>query len=356
MIERATSRSGAERAKSTVSALALSMGDPAGIGLDITLKAWNARHTQDLPPFLLYADPAVVAERAKALSLDIPLAVVEPADDVTAVFPTALPIHRVGLTGGVSAGHPDAAHAAGIIASIELAVESVAKGLASAVVTNPIAKSVLTSVGFAHAGHTEFLAELASRYFERRAWVPVMMLASDALRVVPLTVHIPLAMVPKAVTADRLRKTTQIVHDALQRDFGIAQPRIAVAGLNPHAGEDGTIGREDIDVIAPAIQALRAGGLDISGPFSADSMFHEAARARYDAAIAMYHDQALVPLKTLAFDTGVNATLGLPFVRTSPDHGTAFSLAGTGEASPTSLVAALKLADVMARRRMQARP
>jgi 4-hydroxythreonine-4-phosphate dehydrogenase len=356
VIQRATSRSGAEKTKSQVSALALSMGDPAGIGLDITLKAWSARRAQDLPPFLLYADPVAVAARARALGLDIPFVEIDPAGDVTAAFQTTLPIHPVALTKTVVAGHPDAAHAAGIIASIELAVESAARGLASAVVTNPIAKSVLTSVGFAHAGHTEFLAELASRYFERRAWVPVMMLASDELRVVPLTVHIPLAMVPKAITADRLRKTAQIVHDALRRDFGFGQPRIAVAGLNPHAGEDGTIGREETEVIAPAIQALRAAGMDISGPVSADSMFHEAARARYDAAIAMYHDQALVPLKTLAFDTGVNTTLGLPFVRTSPDHGTAFSLAGTGEASPASLVAALKLADAMARRRAGARP
>jgi 4-hydroxythreonine-4-phosphate dehydrogenase len=224
-------------------------------------------------------------------------------------------------------------------------------GHASAVVTNPIAKAVLYSVGFAHSGHTEFLAVLAKRHRPGRDWFPVMMLACDVLRVVPLTVHIPLAAVPGELTHERIFTTARIVHEALRRDFAVARPRIAVAGLNPHAGEGGTIGREDAEIIGPAISELQAEGMAITGPVSADSLFHAAARARYDAAIAMYHDQALIPIKTLAFETGVNATLGLPFVRTSPDHGTAFDIAGSGNASPSSLIAALHLAQAMTRRR-----
>jgi 4-hydroxythreonine-4-phosphate dehydrogenase len=210
-------------------------------------------------------------------------------------------------------------------------------------------------VGFAHSGHTEFLATLAQHHRPGKDWFPVMMLASDVLRVVPLTVHVPLAAVPGLVTRDRMLATSRIVHEALRRDFGIAQPRIVVAGLNPHAGEDGTIGREDAEIIAPAIAELQAEGMAISGPISADSLFHAAARARYDAAIAMYHDQALIPIKTLAFETGVNATLGLPFVRTSPDHGTALDIAGRGVARAESLVAAIEMAARIARRRRAAR-
>ncbi|MFM9848226.1 MAG: 4-hydroxythreonine-4-phosphate dehydrogenase PdxA [Hyphomicrobiaceae bacterium] len=331
--------------------LALTMGDPGGIGLDITLASWARRETLGVPPFMLYADPEAMAQRAQALGITAALRQMEPLDDVASVFRSALPVRAITLPAPVVAGQPDAANASAVIASIEQAVEDVVAGLASAVVTNPIAKSVLYSVGFVHSGHTEFLAALAQRHQPGKTWFPVMMLASDVLRVVPLTVHIPLAAVPGALTRDRMLTTSRIVYEALRRDFGITRPRIAVAGLNPHAGEDGTIGREDADIIAPAIAELRAEGMIITGPISADSLFHAAARARYDAAIAMYHDQALIPIKTLAFETGVNATLGLPFVRTSPDHGTAFDIAGSGEASPLSLVAALKLAQTMARRR-----
>jgi 4-hydroxythreonine-4-phosphate dehydrogenase len=331
--------------------LALTMGDPAGIGLDISVVTWIRRDAFSVPPFVLYADPKAVAERAEALGVSAPLRQMGPQDDVAGAFRSALPVHPLALPAAVVAGRPDPANASAVIASIEDAVADVAAGHASAVVTNPIAKSVLYAVGFAHSGHTEFLAALAQRHQPGKTWFPVMMLASDALRVVPLTVHIPLAAVPGALTRDRLLTTARIVHEALRRDFGITRPRIAVAGLNPHAGEDGTIGREDADIIAPAIAELQAEGMAITGPISADSLFHAAARARYDAAIAMYHDQALIPIKTLAFETGVNATLGLPFVRTSPDHGTAFDIAGSGKASPLSLVAALELAQAMARRR-----
>jgi 4-hydroxythreonine-4-phosphate dehydrogenase len=221
-------------------------------------------------------------------------------------------------------------------------------------VTNPIAKSVLYAAGFAHPGHTEFLAALGERHAPGRRFHPVMMLAAPELRIVPLTVHIPLAEVPRAISRGLIFETVRTTWDALRRDFAIAQPRIAVTGLNPHAGEGGAIGAEERQVIAPAILELQSEGLTVTGPHPADTLFHAAARRGYDAVIAMYHDQALIPVKTLAFDTAVNVTLGLPFVRTSPDHGTAFDIAGQGRASPESLIAALKLAHDIAARRAEA--
>jgi 4-hydroxythreonine-4-phosphate dehydrogenase len=233
-----------------------------------------------------------------------------------------------------------------VVRSIERAVAFAQSGAAAAVVTNPINKKALRDgAGFAFPGHTEFLAHLGG--VARAA----MMLACDALRVVPVTIHIPLAEVPEALTAALLTDTILITHAALRRDFGLTAARLAVAGLNPHAGEGGAMGREEIEMIIPVLDALRAEGLDIAGPLSADTMFHPAARARYDAAICMYHDQALIPIKTLDFAGGVNITLGLPFIRTSPDHGTAFDIAGQGIADPSSLIAALKMADVMSRAR-----
>ena len=334
--------------------LALTMGEPAGIGLDISLQAWTQRHAWSLPPFVLYGDAEGAAERARLLGLAVPVTRVAGLDQAATLFADALPVREMPLAARVRPGHPDPANAPAVIASIEAAVADVVAGRAAALVTNPIAKATLNAAGFAHSGHTEFLAELATRFVPGRPWVPVMMLVSDELRVVPLTVHVPLASVPRALTHELLQATIRITHAALRQDFGIANPRIVVAGLNPHAGEAGTIGREEVEVIAPAVAELAAQGMLLSGPFSADSLFHAAARARYDAAIAMYHDQALIPLKTLAFETGVNATLGLPFVRTSPDHGTAFDIAGSGTASPRSLVAALRLADTLARRRAAA--
>jgi 4-hydroxythreonine-4-phosphate dehydrogenase len=335
--------------------LALSIGDPAGIGPDITLQVWRAREKNSLVPFLVFGDVEALRDRASLLGLDVAIAVVETPGEALGIFDRALPVRAVPCEAAVEPGRPDARNGPAIISSIEIATDAVATGAASALVTNPIAKSVLYAAGFRHPGHTEFLAELAGRYAPGHAWQSVMMLAADELRVVPLTIHVPLSTVPASITHALIADTARILHHALIQDFGIERPRLAVAGLNPHAGENGTMGTEDRDVIAPAVAALAAEGIDISGPFSADTMFHAAARARYDAAIAMYHDQALIPLKTLAFDSGVNVTLGLPFVRTSPDHGTAFDIAGSGKASPASLLAAMQMAARMASHRQSAR-
>lgn len=331
-------------APETALALALSGGDPAGIGPDIALATWANRAACPVPPFAIYADVALLHVRAHQLGLTVAIERIACPSVAAAVFDRALPVIDVPLAVATIAGRPDSQNGAAVIAGIELATAAVACGKAAALVTNPIAKSVLYAAGFRHPGHTEFLAELAERHFPGRTYTSVMMLAADELRVVPLTIHVALAAVPGLISTARIIETARIMHLALQQDFGLQSPRITVAGLNPHAGEAGTMGTEDRDVIAPAIAELRASGIDITGPASADTLFHAAARARYDAVLAMYHDQALIPLKTLAFDSGVNITLGLPFVRTSPDHGTAFDIAGTGAASPASLVAALRMA------------
>ena len=327
--------------------LAVSMGDPAGIGPEITLRAWLERNERGLEPFVLYADKDAVLERARLLGLSVPVAPVGAAGEALDVFGSALPVLHAPLAVRARAGVGDAANRGAIIGAIEAATAAVVRGEASAIVTNPIAKHVVLADDFPFPGHTEFLAALAERHYGR-SYRPVMMLASSELRVVPLTVHCALAAVPKAITRGLIFETVRTTYTALKRDFGIAAPRIAIAGLNPHAGEEGSMGREEIDVIAPAIADLRAEGLSVTGPHSADTLFHAAARRTYDAVIAMYHDQALIPLKTLAFDEGVNVTLGLPFVRTSPDHGTAFDIAAQGRASPASLIAALKLAAAIA--------
>jgi 4-hydroxythreonine-4-phosphate dehydrogenase len=290
----------------------------------------------------MLADPEFLARRARLLGLDIPLQVVEP-EGAAEVFATALPV--VALVEKVTAepGHPDATSAPAAIASIRRAVADVFAGRAHAVVTNPVAKAVLYRTGFAEPGHTEYLARLAKEH-TGQAVHPVMMLWSPELAVVPVTIHLPVRDVPQRLTTVLIVETGHIVARDLSERFGIPRPRLALAGLNPHAGEDGALGSEDRSVVAPAVAQLRAEGVDARGPIPADTMFHEAARRSYDAALAMYHDQALIPIKTLAFDHAVNVTLGLPFVRTSPDHGTAFDIAGTGTASPASLVAALKLA------------
>ncbi|MCL4768416.1 MAG: 4-hydroxythreonine-4-phosphate dehydrogenase PdxA [Hyphomicrobiaceae bacterium] len=336
------------------------MGEPAGVGLELTLKIWRAAATtpQAAPPYalLLYADPAAVAAYAGRAGLPDPCAVVATPREARTLWPERLPVMPVRLACAVEPGRPDAANAAAVIASIEEATAAVVGGDAAALVTNPIAKSVLYGAGFAHPGHTELLAELAGRLVGGRTWRPVMLLASDELRVVPLTVHIPLAAVPRGLSRDLIVETVRILEEALLRDFALGggRPRIAVAGLNPHAGEGGALGTEERQIIAPAIADLRAEGLAVTGPHSADTLFHAEARAGYDAAVAMYHDQALIPIKTLAFDRAVNVTLGLPFVRTSPDHGTAFDIAGSGRASPASLAAALALAARLAANRAKA--
>src|SRR6187401_499015 len=322
--------------------LALTLGEPAGIGPDITLAAWQRRAELALPPFYLLADPDFVDRRARQLGLKIPLRVVEP-EEAASAFAAALPVVALAEQVTAEPAHPDASSAPAAIASIRRAVADVFAGRAHAVVTNPVAKAVLYRTGFAEPGHTEYLARLAQEHTGRAAH-PVMMLWSPELAVVPVTIHLPVREVPQRLTADLIVETGRIVARGLRERFGIARPRLALAGLNPHAGEDGSLGEEDATVVAPAVERLRREGIDARGPLPADTMFHAAARRTYDAALAMYHDQALIPIKTLAFDHAVNVTLGLPFVRTSPDHGTAFDIAGTGRASPASLVAALKLA------------
>lgn len=348
---RAARRAPPEPAGQRLPPLAVTMGDPAGIGPDITLAAWLQRRAYTLAPFVVLGDAEMLAARAVALGLDVPVETVTDLGQAASLFDSALPLWSIPCATPVVAGTPDARNAPAVIAAIEAAVLAVQAGTARAVVTNPIAKSVLMAAGFAHPGHTEFLGALAEAHFGVSGAVPVMLLASAELKVVPLTVHIPLAKVAEAISPDAIITTARILHRALVSDFGIAAPRIAVTGLNPHAGEDGKIGDEDARLIAPAVAALAREGLAATGPHPADTLFHAAARATYDAVLAMYHDQALIPIKTLAFDTGVNVTLGLPFVRTSPDHGTAFSIAGTGAARASSLIEALKLADAMARRR-----
>jgi 4-hydroxythreonine-4-phosphate dehydrogenase len=328
--------------------LALTLGEPAGIGPDIALAAWQRRAALALPPFYLLADPAFLATRARALGLDVPLAVGEPRD-AAAVFAAALPVVDIGVATTAMPGRPDASSAPTAIAAIRRAVDDVLGGAAHAIVTNPVAKSVLYHGGFTDPGHTEFLARLARAATGEPAQ-PVMMLWAPELAVVPVTIHIPLRDVPERLTRELIVTTGRIVARDLIGKFGIAKPRLALAGLNPHAGEEGSLGAEDRTIVAPAVAELRAEGIDARGPLPADTMFHAAARATYDAALCMYHDQALIPIKTLAFDRAVNLTLGLPFVRTSPDHGTAFDIAGTGRADPSSLIAALKLAARLAAR------
>jgi 4-hydroxythreonine-4-phosphate dehydrogenase len=327
--------------------LALSQGDPAGIGPDIAIQAWVNRHELGLPPFLYLGDPAVLQVRARQLELDVTIAESDPAN-ASALFATALPVLPI-LTGvDVLAGKPHVANARGTIQAIEQAVSLCLAGEVAAVVTNPIAKSVLYEAGFGFPGHTEFLADLTARA-TGQALMPVMMLAGPKLKAVPVTIHIPLKDVPGALSEALIVETCRIVARDLKTRFGLASPRLAVAGLNPHAGENGAIGHEDDDIIEPAIRVLRDEGIDAFGPLPADTMFHDDARTRYDVAICMYHDQALIPAKALGFDDSVNVTLGLPFIRTSPDHGTAFGLAGSGFAKETSLVAALQMADRMVR-------
>jgi 4-hydroxythreonine-4-phosphate dehydrogenase len=300
----------------------VTMGEPAGIGPEVAVQAYKTLGgCIGRRPLKLIGDPSVFAACGLGSGADM--------------IATRGHARRV-------PGRPDAANARAVTDAIEDAVALAMDGRAAAVVTAPINKAVLVHAGFAHPGHTEFLQALT------RAKRAVMMLASDRLRVVPLTVHLPLAQVPGAITTASIIETAEIVLGALERDFAIGSPRLAVAGLNPHAGEDGVLGKEEGAVIAPAVAYLRARGHAVRGPLSADTLFHEEARARYDAALCMYHDQALIPIKTLSFWNGVNVTLGLPIVRTSPDHGTAFDIAGSGQADPRSMIAAIELAARMA--------
>jgi 4-hydroxythreonine-4-phosphate dehydrogenase len=326
--------------------LALTSGEPAGIGPDITIKAWLRRNELKLPAFYLLGDPDFLSHRARVLGLDLRLAEVRPEEACDA-FADTLPVVAIGRPATALPGIPDGTSAEAAMASIRQAVGDVIAGRASAVVTNPIAKSVLYRAGFRHPGHTEYLAELAAT--ANHTPQPVMMLWSPALVVVPVTIHVSLRDALAQLSSELIVTTARIVVAALKARFGLANPRLAVTGLNPHAGEDGSLGTEDGTIVAPAIDILRGEGIAISGPLPADTMFHEAARRTYDCAICMYHDQALIPVKTLAFEDAVNLTLGLPFIRTSPDHGTAFDIAGSGKANPSSLIAALQLAARLAR-------
>ncbi|HMI17461.1 MAG TPA: 4-hydroxythreonine-4-phosphate dehydrogenase PdxA [Bradyrhizobium sp.] len=325
--------------------LALTLGEPAGIGPDITIKAWLRRNELKLPAFYLLGDRDFLSGRANTLGLKIRLAEVRPEDAFDA-FADALPVVATGHRTTAQPGQPDHTSADAALASIRQAVDDVIGARASAIVTNPIAKSVLYRAGFRHPGHTEFLAELAAT--DRHTPQPVMMLWSPAVAVVPVTIHISLREAIAQLSTDLIVTTVRIVAAALKARFGLANPRLVVSGLNPHAGEEGSLGTEERTIVAPAVEILRAEGIEIRGPLPADTMFHDAARKTYDCAICMYHDQALIPVKTLAFEDAVNVTLGLPFIRTSPDHGTAFDIAGTGRANPSSLVAALRLAARMA--------
>jgi 4-hydroxythreonine-4-phosphate dehydrogenase len=325
--------------------LALTSGEPAGVGPDITLEAWLRRKELKLPPFYLLGDRDYLEHRAKILGLDVKLADVR-AEEALETFANALPVVATGHAATARPGQPDDSSADAALASIRQAVGDVGSGHASAVVTNPIAKSVLYRAGFRHPGHTEFLAELAAA--GGRTPQPVMMLWSPALVVVPVTIHLSLREAMAQLSRDLIVTTARIVVADLKARLGLARPRLAVSGLNPHAGEDGSLGNEELTIVAPAIEILRSEGFEVRGPLPADTMFHGAARKTYDCAICMYHDQALIPVKTLAFEEAVNVTLGLPFIRTSPDHGTAFDIAGTGKANPSSLIAALRLAARMA--------
>jgi 4-hydroxythreonine-4-phosphate dehydrogenase len=327
-----------------VTPVALTMGEPAGIAPEITAMAWSALSGRPDRRFYLIGDAAYQRERAP----DVPVAEIADASTVASHFARALPVLHRPLAEAPKPGHPLAATAPAVLAAIETAVDLVLRGEASAVCTNPIGKATLYGAGFSFQGHTDFLADLARR--RGHAAEPVMMLAAKGLRAVPITVHIALKDVPSQLTASAIVSQARVVARELKGRFGIARPRLAVTGLNPHAGEAGAMGREEETIIAPAIAALRAEGLEVTGPLPADTAFHDEARATYDAILCMYHDQALIPVKTLDFHGGVNVTLGLPFVRTSPDHGTALALAGTGKANPRSLIAALELAHAMAAR------
>ena len=328
------------------SPLAVTIGDPAGIGPDVILASWAARQSEALPPFRVFADPDHLRARASRLGLDVPVRACE-ARETAATFIDALPVAPLEVRFTSALGTPDTANAAGIIESIDKAVADTIAGRSAGVVTAPIAKKPLYDAGFRHPGHTEYLAELAERHTGRHL-LPVMMLAGPKLRAVPVTIHIPLRAVFDALTTGLIVDTCRIVDHDLRTRFGIERPRLALAGLNPHAGEGGALGHEDDAIVRPAVAQLVASGIDARGPLPADTMFHDRARAGYDAAICMYHDQALIPAKALGFDDSVNVTLGLPFIRTSPDHGTAFDLAGSGEARPDSFIAALRMAAQMA--------
>jgi 4-hydroxythreonine-4-phosphate dehydrogenase len=325
--------------------LAISLGDPAGIGPEVIAKCWDNRESFGLPPFVAIGDP-----RSIAAVWDGPVEVVEDPRQADAAFDYGLPLIQINALQGDVPGHPSPAGAHMSLDSLEIAVGLARSGSASAVVTGPVAKEQLYAIGFQHPGQTEFVAE-------RCGVSPgnvVMMLAGPTLRTVPVTTHLPLSAVPAALSSALIESRGRAALRGLQRNFGIAEPRLAVSGLNPHAGEGGELGREELEIIEPAIAALAADGWRVTGPHPADTMFHARARANYDAALCMYHDQALIPIKALHFEDAVNVTLGLPIVRTAPDHGTAFDIAGQDRADPRPMAAAIRMAAENAIRRADA--
>ena len=315
------------------------MGDPAGIGPEVTAKAWLALR-DGTECFCVLGDPSLYTA--------VPTQVVPDIAEAPAVFGEALPILAGFATKACKPGQPQAHHAELILKSIELGVELVGLGAAKALVTAPIAKSVLLEAGFTHPGHTDYLGELTAQMPFDQTRGPIMMLSVEGLRVVPVTVHCALAQVSARLTTQSIVQAALVTHEALKRDFGLTEPRLVIAALNPHAGEDGAFGDEESRIIAPGVHELKARGIEVIGPLPADSLFHADARANYDAVICMYHDQALIPLKTLDFWGGVNVTLGLPIIRTSPDHGTGFDIAGSGIARADSMIAAIQQAARMA--------
>lgn len=326
-------------------ATAVTMGEPAGIASEIALKAWLRRQEEELAPFFLIADPDALATAAEGLDLPVHLHPIAEPSNAVGAFDEAVPVLPIKLDVPATPGMPDAANTRSVLESIEKAVTLALGGSVNAVVTNPIHKGILGGAGFTHAGHTDYLQSLTG------ADHAVMLLVSPLLKVVPATVHVGLRDAVSQLSTPLLADCIETVADALQSDFGVATPRVAVTGLNPHAGESGLFGFEEELIIGPAIDAARRTGIDVRGPFPADSLFHAEARKTYDVAVCMYHDQALIPLKTLDFERSVNVTLGLPIVRTSPDHGTALDIAGRGMANPDSLIEAIKLAQRISARR-----
>ncbi len=324
--------------------LAISMGEPAGIGPDLVLRLYHERQRKKLPPFIVYGNLKFLSKRAKRLGLDIKFTPASPGNAVS-IFPAMLPVFDLGVDCADSPGTVVAQAGKIVIEAIAMAVGDCLTGACRALVTAPINKAALSNIGFAFPGHTEFLAHLCAGGGEEPT--PVMMLAHKDLRVIPLTIHVALAKVPELISTQMIVRKTRIVADDLARRFGIKNPKIAISGLNPHAGENGVMGDEEQNIIEPAIALLRREGINVTGPLPADTLFHEPNWRRYDVVLAMYHDQALIPIKTLAFESAVNITLGLPIVRTSPDHGTAFDLAGGTRASTKSMLAAIRMADKM---------
>ena len=328
--------------------IAVTIGEPSGIGPEIILKAWFKRQENRLPPFFVIGSAEILEQQAAQLNLNIPISKLLSPKLAEHIFPNALPVLDQGYQSDFLFKTPIAETAPMVISSIEKAVELIIEGKARAMVTAPIHKAALYSAGFNAPGHTEFLGQLCEKHLGEE-YHPVMMLASEELCVVPLTVHVPINEVPSLITPKLLIKTIGIIHEGMKNFFGLPFPKIAVSGLNPHAGESGSMGKEDQEVIAPTLEKIKKQGIHVRGPLPADTMFHKSARAKYDVALCMYHDQALIPIKTIDFDSGVNVTLGLPIVRTSPDHGTALDIAGQSLANPVSIINSIKLADRMSK-------